>query len=228
MPFIKADVRSKNISDIKNTILRPALTSHFAVKIVPPPGVITFVANNARIPGFSQDKLDELSLLCSEATLPGSSLFTNEVTGDFTGVTEKMVYRRQYDDQSSFTFYVDQDYSIIEFLEGWMNYIVNEDSQEKYLSDNASYRMKFRNDYAGTIAISKFERNMGQVINTGKANVAPNYSATEMDYNFIRAYPISIDSMPVSYESGTILKCIVNFTYIRSVRSRINTKNHTK
>jgi hypothetical protein len=221
MEFIKAPISSKKISDIKNTILSPALTSHFSVKIVPPPDVIKFVDDENRIRGFTLDKLDELSLLCSEATLPGSSLFTNEVTGDFTGVTEKMVYRRQYDDQSSFTFYVDQDYNVIEFLEGWMNFIVNEDDQKKYLSENASYRMKFRDDYAGQIVITKFERNMGQVVNTGKTNEVSSNTSTRLDYNFIKAYPISIDSMPVSYENGTILKCTVNFTYIRYVRSRI-------
>jgi hypothetical protein len=225
---IKADVSPKNIQTIKNILLRPALTSHFAIKINPPKGVVDFVANESRYSGFTLAKLDELSLLCSEATLPGSSLFTNEVTGDFTGVTEKMVYRRQYDDQSSFTFYVDQDYGIIEFLEGWMNYIVNEDNRKEYESANASYRMKFRDDYAGEISIAKFERNMGQVINTTKDAGTPPLNATKMEYNFIKAYPISIDSMPVSYEGSTVLKCIVNFTYIRYVRSRVNTKNDTK
>jgi hypothetical protein len=219
--IVKPDVNFKTIDNLKLKLLRPALTSHFAVKIQPPPNVMSFVGSENRYEGFSQGILDDLSLLCSEATLPGSSLFTNEVTGDFTGATEKMVYRRQYDDQSSFTFYVDQDYGIIEFLEGWMNYIVNENSQSKYLSENASYRMNFRNDYAGTIAISKFERNMGQVINTGKNAGTPSLNATRMDYNFVKAYPISIDSMPVSYEGSTVLKCIVNFTYIRYVRSRI-------
>ena len=225
---IEADVSPKRIQNIKSTILSPALTSHFSIKINPPSGLISFVGTTGRYSGFSLSKLDELSLLCSEATLPGSSLFTNEVTGDFTGVTEKMVYRRQYDDQSSFTFYVDQDYGIIEFLEGWMNYIVNEDSREKYSNPNASYRMKFRDDYAGEISIAKFERNMGQVVNTGQTNETPPLNAAKMEYRFIKAYPISIDSMPVSYEGSTILKCIVNFTYIRYVRERVNSQNDTK
>jgi hypothetical protein len=234
---IQADVSPKNIQTIKNILLQPALTSHFAVKIQPPQGVIEFM--RARIENFDQKKLDELTLLCSEATLPGSSMFTSEVTGDFTGVTEKMVYRRQYDDQSSFTFYVDQNYKIIEFLEGWMNYIVGEgdiNSRLDYQNYNASYRVKFRDDskhqkkqgYAGEISIAKFERNMGQAINTTKDAGTPPLNATKMEYNFIKAYPISIDSMPVSYEGSTILKCIVNFTYIRYVRTRTNAENDTK
>jgi hypothetical protein len=224
------------------TILSPALTSHFSVKINPPPkrklaggreqDLITFIASPGRNPvGFTQKTLDDLSILCSEATLPGSSLYTSEVTNDFPGVTEKMVYRRQYDNQSSFTFYVDQDYGIIEFFEGWMNYIVGEGdriTRDEYLNANVSYRMKFRDDYAGEILISKFERNMGQVVNTGKNNTQTPLNAPRMDYQFVKAYPISIDSMPVSYESGTILKCIVNFTYMRYVRSRFNLPNGTK
>jgi len=212
---LKPDVSPKTIASLKNKLLHPALTSHFAVKIVPPQGVINLV--KARITGFTQDSLNELVLLCSEATLPGSSLFTHEVANDFPGVTEKMVYRRQYDDTSSFTFYVDHDYHVIEFFESWKNFIVNEDDRDKFASANASYRMKFRDDYAGTIAISKFERSMGAVINSQTNQ--PQVTGQRLDYDFIKAFPVSVDSMPVSYEGSSALKCNVNFTYMRYVRS---------
>jgi hypothetical protein len=216
-PFspLKPDVSPKTIASLKNKLLQPALTSHFAVKIVPKGPVIDFIGE--RIRGFTLSKLNELVLLCSEATLPGSSLFTHEVANDFPGVTEKMVYRRQYDDTSSFTFYVDHDYEIIEVFESWINYIVNEDSRDKFSSPNASYRMKFRDDYAGTIAIRKFERSMGAAINSGTNQ--PQLNDVSLEYDFINAFPVSIDSMPVSYEGSTILKCNVNFTYMRYVRS---------
>lgn len=214
-----ADVSPKSISQIKSTILSPALTSHFAVKIVPPKGVVDFISNEGRINGFNLSKLDELTLLCSETTLPGSTLYTHEVTGDYPGVTEKMVYRRQYDDYSSFTFYVDLNYEIIEFLEGWKNFIVNEDSREIYRRENASYRVKFRNDYAGSIIITKFERNIGSAVN--RQNNTVSLSGPKLNYEFIKAFPISVDSMPVSYETGTILKCNVNFSYLRYVRERL-------
>ena len=39
-------------------------------------------------------------------------------------------------------------------------------------------------------------------------------------YKFINAYPISINSIPVSYDSSQLLKCTVSFTYSRYVISR--------
>ena len=52
---------------------------------------------------------DQLNLLCAEASLPGSQLATTELTGDFTGVTERHAYRRMYDDRIDLTFYCDAD-----------------------------------------------------------------------------------------------------------------------
>jgi hypothetical protein len=212
---LQGDSNPKKIKDIKATILRPALTSHFSIKIVPPEGLIEFLRNGGRFGSqFSQSFLDNLVILCESATLPGSTLYTHEVTNDFPGVTERMAYRRQYDNQSSFTFIVDQNYDIIEFLEGWKNFIVNEDNQNLFKTRQASYRMKFKNQYAGELAITKFERNLG-VKEDKQAD------SKILNYTFIDAFPISIDSMPVSYETGTVLKCSVNFTYTRYVRQRI-------
>ena len=41
-----------------------------------------------------------------------------------------------------------------------------------------------------------------------------------MNYKFINAYPISINSIPVSYDSSQLLKCTVSFTYSRYIISR--------
>ena len=62
-------------------------------------------------------------MLCNSCTLPGTSLSTHEVVGDYTGVRERMAYRRQYDDNVDFTFYVDHDYKVVDLFEGWINYI---------------------------------------------------------------------------------------------------------
>lgn len=220
-------VRPRRIADIKSAILHPALTSHFAVRITPPQNVISFLNQEGRIENLT-GKLDNLCLLCSDATLPGSSLFTHEVTSDYPGVTEKMVYRRQYDDYSSFQFYVDAKYDIIEMFDGWVNYIVGEGdrfSRDAYKNPNVSYRMKFRDGekgYTGQLSIIKFERNIGSAVNTQNNTVNTNsLEGPKLIYEFVKAFPISIDSMPVSYEGGTILKCNVNFNYLRYVRTRI-------
>jgi len=55
------------------------------------------------------------------------------------------------------------------------------------------------------LEVTKFER-------TGDGK---SYTGSTLTYNFVNAFPISVFSMPVSYESSSLLKCTVSFSYIR-------------
>ena len=127
---------------------------------------------------------------------------------DHTGVTERHAYRRQYDTTSSFTFYVDHDYTMLTFFEKWIGFIVNEpnlDLSERsefgLNRDDYFYRVNFPKEYQTAIYIKKFEKDY----NNGKM----------LQYKFLKSYPISIDSMPVTYEASQVLKCTVNFNFSR-------------
>jgi hypothetical protein len=102
-----------SMSKIKSKLLRPALTSNFLCEFQPPSTLSNsgFIRDrvNAGFIGANYDRENQelITLSCSEASLPGSSLATHEINNDFTGVTERHVYRRQYDDRADFTFYVD-------------------------------------------------------------------------------------------------------------------------
>lgn len=197
--------------EIKQKLLRPSLTSHFQCWFNPPGEV-----RNGKAGQYYLDSGQLISLLCSEASLPGSSIITNEINDDYTGVTERLGYRRQYDDRSDFTFYVDHgrqngSYNIIMFFEEWMRYAMGETN---YAPDsNYHYRVNFPDGKTGdfgtgyrtNIFINKFERDF-----------AGNY----LEYVFVQAYPISITSMPISYDSSEILKCTVSFTYNRYIVTR--------
>lgn len=192
----------KSVSDIKASLLRPALTSHFQCWFNPPSAVRGFVDQRAAAGIGNGYDSEFISLSCTEASLPGSSLATHEVNNDFTGVTERHVYRRQYDDRADFTFYVDHDYNVLQFFENWMSYTVNEQSSGGIDSDTFFYRVNFPNSYKSTIYIKKFEKD---------------YLGKVLQYRFINAYPISITSIPVSYDSSQLLKCTVSFNYSRYV-----------
>jgi|APGre2960657373_1045057.scaffolds.fasta_scaffold01225_5 hypothetical protein len=196
--------RKKLLSDLKASILNPALTSHFECTFNPPQLVREWIedknAAGLGIPYTGNE--DFISLSCSEAALPGSSLATHEINNDHSGVTERHAYRRQYDDRASFTFYVDHDYNIIYFFENWISYIVNEQFVTGVEEPNFFYRVNFPKQYQTTIYLKKFERD---------------YNGRILQYRFINAYPISIDSMPVSYDSSQLLKCTVSFNYSRYV-----------
>jgi len=200
----------RDVSYIKSRLLRPALTSYFEVEIGIPGGDFgRFLKNNSiqLNPATDQSKLH---LLCSEATLPGSNLATLEINNDFTGVTERHAYRRVYDDRIDLTFYVDaEDYLPIRFFEVWMKYIADEsvamqpDKDVGSRDTNYFYRMRYPDGTDGYTAqglkVIKFERDYKE----------------QLVYEFIKSYPISISSMPVSYDSSSLLKCNVSMTYIR-------------
>jgi len=189
----------RSISDIKSKILQPALTSHFECSFTLPQTIKDQFGYNA----ISNTTINELLILsCSEASLPGSSLATHELNNDFTGVTQRNAYRRLYDDRADFTFYVDTKYTVIRAFETWLRYIVGEQISGELSGGpktNNNYRVRYPKDYKTTIHITKFERDM----------------AGKMSYTFVNAFPISINSMPVSYDSSQLLKCTVSFTYDR-------------
>ena len=206
-----------SVDKIKANLLQPALTSHFIVDIPFPtygtsPGRFGqyLISNDVK---FDKEKL---RLLCSEATLPGSSLGTHENNSDFTGVTEKFAYRRLYDDRIDFTFYVDaENYLPIRFFEAWIKYIMGESispgaGRLSSKNSNYFYRVKYPEYYiaAQGLKITKFER-------TSKSEKSKNHEGNVLIYNFVNSYPLSITSMPVSYDASSLLKCTVSFSYIR-------------
>ena len=211
----------RNITSIKSNLLHPALTSHFEVKIPIPKGLDEdyLIANG--LSGFKGDKNQgRLQLMCSDAILPGSQLATHSITGDFHGATHKHAYRRQYDDRIDLSFYVDADnYLPIRYFETWIKYIVDE-SRGKQADKNAGsedreyfYRVRYpegTNGYTSDgLTVTKFER-------TGNTDNS-SYQGSTLEYKFIRAFPISINSMPVSYDSSSLLKCTVSMSYIRYI-----------
>ena len=194
----------KNIADLKASILNPALTSHFQCWFNPPAPVKAWIEERRSIglgKGYN-GKEDFFSLSCSEASLPGTSFATHTLTNDHPGITERHVYRRQYDTTSSFTFYVDNEYEVIHLFENWMSYIVNENQTNELAAPNYFYRVNFPIQYTTQVYIKKFEKD---------------YAGRVLQYDFMNAYPISINSMPVNYEASTLLKCTVNFNFSRYI-----------
>jgi hypothetical protein len=195
-----------SIGDFKSKVLRnPALTTHYLCNFTIPGGQSGFISKRGI--NLSSDNLTNyVSLSCSEASLPGSSLATIDINNDYHGISEKHAYRRLYDDRSDFTFYVDsENYYVIRLFEAWIGYAVNEQlggsDLKKIKRPNYSYRVNYpTNYYAPEMSITKFEKD---------------YSSRSLKYEFINAFPISINSMPISYDSSQLLKCTVSFTYSR-------------
>ena len=191
--------KARSVSKIKSELLRPATTSVFEVEIPVPNSAAGLKTN------------DKLNLMCSEASLPGSSLATMEINNDFVGVTERYAHRKIFDDRLDLTFYVDaKEYAPIRFFETWMKSVVNEDISDAK-SKSYHYELSYPDSYIADqgLKVRKFEKDRKQLL----------------EYEFFRAYPIQITSMPVSYEASSLLKCTVSMTYLRYLITSVVTDN---
>ena len=200
------------VSTIKSRLLNVAQSSLYRLTIPVPQAV----RNTLPLDNIDYDNIN---LLCSEATLPGSSLTTHDVTNDYHGVTEKMAYRRMYDETIGLTFYVDRNYKVIEMIEGWMDYITGIDNKRTYKDPYASYRMSYPVTYKSNIFLTKFEKDQftREFSNTRGSTTT---SRSVLDYTFVQAFPLSLTAIPISYEESQVLKCSVSFNFIRYVMER--------
>lgn len=190
---------------LKSRILNPAMTSVYSVIIPQPSGLKAFLDGDI---GITYDQ-ELMELTCMEASLPGSSLATIEVNNDYMGITEKNAYRRMYDDTMDFTFMVTQDsnYQQIRFFDSWMRYIAREGFKDNVENTELFYtRVRYPDEYQTQIQIAKYEKNLG----SGNETTVP-----LLVYNFVDAFPKSINSTPVSYDASELLKVTVSFSYTR-------------
>jgi len=205
----------KSFDQIKAAILKPAMTSQYYVSITFPQEVRDFlISKNINLTG-DINRQDTLNLSCVEASLPGSSLATLEQTNDRTGVTERHVHRRMFDDRIDFTFLVDsKEYLPIRAFEYWKEFITGGNESTRLSAESHFYRMNYPDSYCATgVNIAKFERDFDGSFrgNNGTVNGTNNI----LRYHFVRAFPIAVASMPVSYDASSLLKCTVSMSYIR-------------
>lgn len=154
-----------------------------------------------------------LGLLCSDAVLPTSSYATSEVKDNFMGVTQEFAHTRLYTD-IDLTFYIDRDYKVLRFFEGWMDY-VSGGGPAQTPKGNSYRRFNYPDYYKNSsIYIKKFEKDF----DTDNKSI---------NYQLINAFPKGITSIPVSYGSAELLKVNVTFNYDRYIAGQeiVNNKN---
>jgi hypothetical protein len=200
-----------SMSTLKSRILNPSLTSYYSV-------IINGFPDN---PDNSKDSLKKLvesdlglpydselmELTCMEASLPGSRVATIDINNDYLGVMQKNAYRRIYDDTIDLTFLVtkDSNYQQIRVFESWIKYITGGDVDNP-MNDDYITRIRYPKYYKTTMQIAKFEKDTG-------------YKETKTSqilvYEFKEVFPLSINSMPVTYDVPDILKVSVGLSYSR-------------
>jgi len=200
-------------------LMHNATTSNYFLSINLPGAVSTYIGQKKNILVDANLK-ERINISCTDATLPGSSFATHDVTSDFMGVTEKMAYRRMYDETMSVSMIVDPDYKTLHFFEGWMDYIAGKQISNRGSNDNyKNFRNGFRMNYPdgdngegyrsqNLIELYKFEKDIS--------------SKQSIKYTMVEGYPISMNPMDISYGATDLLKLTVNFSFVRYVTEPYN------
>lgn len=182
------------------------------------------LGTNALSGNFTQLNSLRYEFMCSQTSIPGTSFSISEETGSRQGMVEKFANRRIFEDVSM-TFYVDAEYGVLRLFEEWCNFINPLYSQRNFLTaanprgqvgqtdENQFFRFRYPKSYKRDIAITKFERDF--VIRGEGRDVVKTPSMTT--YKFLNAFPTIVTAIPLSYDTSTITKVQVSFTYDRYV-----------
>ena len=187
-----------------NRIMGPlAQTNHFLVSLTSlTPEVNSYLQSYTDASDFRDFLSQRSGILCSDASLPTTAYATAEVRDNFMGVPQQYAHTRIYTD-IDFTFYIDDDYTLLKIFEGWMEYISSGADVALNQQTKSFYRrMRYPDSYkCNTLYINKFEKGFKRT----------------MRYQFINAFPKSMASVPVSYGPADILKVTVSFNYDRYI-----------
>ena len=189
-------VRPRRIADFKPTFTNLAQTSHYQLIFG---GLPTGLRQHLNVRGLDYRFITNTSgLLCSNAVLPGASLATADVIGNYTGVSEKMAHTKAFQ-KINLEFYVDSEYKSLKFLEHWVEFIANGSGEDQSRKDYY-FRMEYPDDYKTyETKIIKFDRDYNE----------------EMQYNFYGMFPKAVNPTSVKYEGSEVLKASAVFTFDR-------------
>ena len=106
-------VKPRRIADFKPTFTNLAQTSHYQVIFG---GLPLGVRQHLNVRGVDYRFITETSgLLCNNAVLPGATLATSQLVGNFMGVTENMAHTKVFT-KINLEFYVDSEYKSLESI----------------------------------------------------------------------------------------------------------------
>ena len=196
-------IRPYNLSVAKNIIGPLAQTNHFQVTFSSlRPSVESYLRDYVGVGDIRNFLSRKAGILCDSASLPTTAYATAEVRDNFMGIPQQFAHTRIYTDLD-FSFYVDEDYTLLKIFEGWMEYI-SSGANTSTLQDDRAYfrRMRYPDSYkCDTMYINKFEKNFKKT----------------MRYRFVNVFPKAMSAVPVAYGPADILKVNVSFNFDRYI-----------
>lgn len=196
--YVNKDLYLRNTDELISNVLGGlSLTSTFAINIKD-----------------TNSKANEISFLAYEATLPGTSFQTAEVSGDVQGLSQSYAIKKIFP-PIDISFYIKADYGTIIYFEEWMNKI--SPLQGGQTLNNSFYKFNYPNTYKyADINIVKYERDFRAPSERLKRKGAIK-DPRSITYSLLKAYPVNIIAIPVSYEASSILRTTITFNYDRYI-----------
>ena len=202
----RQDIFKGTTLDIRDSVARTSLDTLYQVTFSFGK-VDKWLENNLpgkkRTQGFHIKR--KMSLLCTQAEIPGTSYTKTAAIGHHQGIQEEFPELRNFP-PLNLTFYCDADMVILEVLESWMTYINPIQTDQRYLG--AYSRFNYPDDYKEIIHLTKFERD---TFIEGESTYKSNMSS----YEFVNIWPTDLTSMRVAYGDPNVLQCSVQFSYDR-------------
>ena len=199
--------------DVRDSVARPSLDTYYQVNFSFGnfdkwlADVDDANGPNSKMRTQGRDFKQKMSLLCTQAEIPGTSFVESTVVGHHQGIQESFPQLRNYP-PLNLVFYVDADHVVLEVLETWMSYINPIQTNQRNI--NAYSRFNYPDDYKEIIHLSKFERDTF-IDDRSKGD----YSTRVTTYEFVNVWPSNLTSMRLAYGDSNVLKCNVQFLYDR-------------
>jgi len=187
-----------------------SFTNNFVVKFV-----------NCPIALPSAEGAEYFEMFCNEAQLPNVGTSQGQVNGLYNGIGQINYPHTRVYTEIQLGFLCDANLTALKFLQDWVDFIfsgdsteVGEDKTSQTLAQmqaltftrtqNRPVRLKYRDDYACTLAITKTE--MGGNTTTERAPIT---------YVLEHAYPYAIDAVPLQFGNSQLTQVTAQFSYDR-------------
>ena len=207
-----------SVDKIRDSVARPSLDVFYQVHFSFGGAWLSTLSNLGQGSARTQGKgfQEKMSLLCTQAELPGTSYVTSSAIGHRQGIQEEFPNLRNFP-PLNLVFYCDADHVILEVLESWMSYI-NPIHDSGIRESRAFTRFNYPEEYKETIHISKFERD---TFIEDSRNAS--YKSDITMYEFVNIWPTDLTSMRVAYGDSNVLRCSIQFAYDRFFTTFNNT-----
>ena len=200
----KKDIFQKSTKDVQNIVGRPSIDTQYQA-IFSFGNYQNWLESTGNAIGKSRtnglDFREKMSIMCTEAELPGTSFQTSLAVGHHQGIQEEFPNLRTFP-PLNLTFYVDADHVILEVLETWMTFINPITNNKRNF--NAFGRFNYPESYKEIMHITKFERDAFQ-----------NNRSKLSSYEFVNVWPTNLASMRVAYGETNVLRLSVQLAYDR-------------